>query len=77
MDIVYCISFTDSDGVARTTDPQLINKPTPRPPTVLQPMARKPVAAAVKPSVPAHAPKAAPVRPTAPSTGAGNKPKSS
>ena len=28
VEISYCISFTDSSGMARSTDPQLINRPT-------------------------------------------------
>lgn len=53
VDVSYCISFTDSSGVARSTDPQLVNKPTVRPDALaarrralkmLKPMPRKPAA---------------------------------
>jgi hypothetical protein len=37
VDVVYCINFTDSTGIARSTDPKLINMPTAR--IELMPMA--------------------------------------
>lgn len=55
VDVSYCISFTDSSGISRSTDPQLVNKPTIRPNallvrrranSMLKPLPRKPAAKA-------------------------------
>ena len=47
VDVDYCIQFTDSNGIRRSTDPQLINKPTVRP-GMLTPMARRTSRSTVK-----------------------------
>lgn len=78
VDVAYCIHFTDSNGVARSTDPQLINMPTLRPPPELTPMARPARSQAgstrVKPSAPANPPATAkPGKPGAGSPPAGGK----
>jgi hypothetical protein len=50
VDVKYCIHFTDSNGVDRTTDPQLINKPTTRPPTMLAPKAKRAAGSSAAPA---------------------------
>lgn len=79
VDVAYCIHFTDSNGVARSTDPQLINRPTLRPPSEMTPMARparsQPGNTRVKPSAPAAPPATAkPGKPGAGAPPAGGKP---
>lgn len=51
VDLDYCIQFTDSNGIRRSTDPQLINKPTVRP-GMLMPMAQRSTRLSAKAAAP-------------------------